>query len=615
MRLRLKSSPKTLAVVIASVLVTAAGIGSYAAEAWPGVEKETLDLRFRLRGASRPSDVVVVAIDEKTFSELGLQWPFPRSLHGDVIRRLHADGARTIAYDIQFTEPSVPQQDLALYNAIAAAGHVVLATTEVDAEGHTDVLGGEANLARAHAVAAASNLPADPGGVIRRYHYTQLGLKSFAVAVAQVAGHPISPSRFGAGGAEIDFAGPPGSIRTVSFSDVLRGRIPASTFAGKIVVVGVSAPTLQDVHQTSTTTTNPMAGPEIQANAIWTALHGNPLQPSPAWLDLLAIVLLAVLAPLASLRLRVSLAAVLALLAAIVYGVLAQLAFDSGTILDVSYPLAAGALGMVGMVAANYVGALVERDGFSRRLTESQLELIQRLAHAVEFRDTETGEHIQRIGMLCERLALAIGWQPEQARMLRHASAMHDIGKIGIPDRVLLKPGSLDQDDWAIIHTHPTTGAEILAGSDSPLLQMAETIARTHHERWDGGGYPAGLEGDQIPEAGRICAVCDVYDALLSERTYKHAWTPEAALAELERGSGSHFDPALVDAFLRLAPTLLGELDAPAPSISPWAAPEGAPAPRAQDPAAGLPVDRQDASVTGEPSLAQVGSSRADRSY
>jgi CHASE2 domain-containing sensor protein len=398
LRLRLKSSPKTLAVVIASVLATAAGIGSYAAEAWPGVEKETLDLRFRLRGASRPSDVVVVAIDEKTFSELGLQWPFPRSLHGDVIRRLHADGARTIAYDIQFTEPSVPQQDLALYNAIAAAGHVVLATTEVDAEGHTDVLGGEANLARAHAVAAASNLPADPGGVIRRYHYTQLGLKSFAVAVAQVAGHPISPSRFGAGGAEIDFAGPPGSIRTVSFSDVLRGRIPASTFAGKIVVVGVSAPTLQDVHQTSTTTANPMAGPEIQANAIWTALHGNPLQPSPAWLDLLAIVLLAVLAPLASLRLRVSLAAVLALLAAIVYGVLAQLAFDSGTILDVSYPLAAGALGMVGMVAANYVGALVERDGFSRRLTESQLELIQRLAHAVEFRDTETGEHIQRYG-------------------------------------------------------------------------------------------------------------------------------------------------------------------------------------------------------------------------
>jgi len=369
------------------------------------------------------------------------------------------------------------------------------------------------------------------------------------------------------------------------------------------------------VHPTSTASTRLMSGPEIQANAIWTALQANPLQPAPTWLDLIAIALLGILAPLASLRLRLSLCGALALLLAGVYVLIAQLAFDSGTIMLVSYPLLAWVLGMVGAVAANYTGALIERDGFSRRLSESQLELIHRLAHAAEFRDTETGEHIQRIGVLCEQLALAIGWHSDQATMLRHASAMHDIGKIGIPDRVLLKPGKFDEDEWAVIRTHPTTGAEILAGSESPLLQMAEDIARTHHERWDGSGYPAGLRGEQIPLVGRICAVCDVYDALLSERTYKHAWTPEAALAELERGSGSHFDPALVDAFLRLAPTLLGELDAPAPSISPWAAPEAAPAPRAQDPAAGLPVDRQDASVTGEPSLAQVGSSRADRSY
>ena len=564
MRRRLTSNPKALAATIAALVAVSAGVGAYTTDAWPRLENETLDLRFDLRKPARSNDVVVVAIDEETFSDLGLQWPFKRSLHGALIKRLHADGARAIAYDIQFTEPTVQHEDLALYRAAALAGRVAFATTEVDAHGHTNVLGGDANLRRIGAVAAASNLPADPGGIIRRYHYAQLGLKSLAAAAAQLEGHPIAKSRFAGGAALIDFRGPPGTIRTVSFSDVLRGRVPARTFAGKVVVVGVSAPTLQDVHQTSTATANPMSGPEIQANAIWTALHGNPLQPAPAWLDVLAILLLGAIAPFASLRLSVALAAAASVLLAGIYVVAAQLAFDSGTVLLVSYPLAAGALGLVGMVAANYVAALIERDGFSRRLSESQLELIQRLAHAVEFRDTETGEHIQRIGFLCERLALAIGWQPAQAEMLRHASAMHDIGKVGIPDRVLLKPGKLDEQEWEVIRTHPVTGGEILAGSDSPLLQMAEQVARTHHERWDGSGYPAGLRGEQIPLAGRICAVCDVYDALLSKRSYKQSWTSEDALAEIARGAGSHFDPALARAFLELAPQLTDELDAAA---------------------------------------------------
>jgi len=563
-RRRLTSNPKALAGAIAALVAIAAGVVAYATDAWPRLENETLDLRFGLRKPARPHDVVVVAIDDETFSDLGLQWPFKRSLHGALIKRLHADGAKAIGYDIQFTEPTAPREDLALYRAAARAGHVAFATTEVDPHGHTDVLGGDQNLRRIGAVAAASNLPADPGGIIRRYRYSQLGLRSLAVAAARLDGHPISRSRFDSGGALIDFRGPPGTIRTVSFSDVLRGLLPAGTFAGKVVVVGVSAPTLQDVHQTSTATASPMSGPEIQANAIWTALHGNPLKSAPAWLDVLAIVLLGAIAPLASLRLTVPLAAGASALLAGAYVLAAQLAFDAGTVLLVSYPLAAWALGLVGMVAANYVAALVERDSFSRRLSESQLELIQRLAHAVEFRDTETGEHIQRIGFLCERLALAIGWRPEQAEMLRHASAMHDIGKVGIPDRVLLKPGKLDDEEWDVIRTHPVTGGEILAGSDSPLLQMAELVARTHHERWDGSGYPVGLKGEQIPLVGRICAVCEVYDALLSKRTYKDSWTSEDALAEIARGSGSHFDPELTRAFLELAPKLTDELDAAA---------------------------------------------------
>lgn len=553
-------SMKARALATAALVAVAAAVLAYSLGAWPRIEHDTVDLRFDLRPAAPPRGIVVVAIDDKTFSDLRRQWPFPRSLHADVIRRLHEDGARTIGYDVQFTEPTEEAQDLALFRAVAQARNVVLATTEVDAQGHTAVLGGDGNVKLAHAVAAASNLPADPGGVIRRYRYSELGLQSFAAAVAQRAGHPVAPGRFGADGAWIDFRGPPGTIPTVSFSDVLAGRVDPRVFAGKIVVVGASTPTLQDVHPTSTASADPMAGPEIQANAIWTATHGNPLKIGPGWLALLAIVLAGAAAPLASLRLRVIPSALLALVAIAAYLGLAQLAFDSGTIVPVSYPLAAWALGLVGMVVANHASALVERNAYSRKLGESQLELIQRLAAAVEFRDNETGEHIQRIGLLCERVALRLGWDASRARMLRHASAMHDIGKIGVPDSVLLKPGKLDDREWDVIRAHPATGGEILAGSANPLVQMAERIARSHHERWDGGGYPQGLKGEEIPIEARICSVCDVYDALLSKRPYKESWKLSDTLAEIRRNAGSQFDPRVVEAFLELAPALAEEL-------------------------------------------------------
>jgi HD-GYP domain-containing protein (c-di-GMP phosphodiesterase class II) len=142
----------------------------------------------------------------------------------------------------------------------------------------------------------------------------------------------------------------------------------------------------------------------------------------------------------------------------------------------------------------------------------------------------------------------------DEALTLRHASAMHDIGKIGVPDSILRKPGVLDGDERELMRQHTVLGAEILAGSRSPLLQVAEVVARTHHERWDGTGYPAGLRGDEIPLPGRIAAVCDVFDALTSARTYKHRWTARDALDEIVRERGRHFDPHLVDLFVGLFP-------------------------------------------------------------
>ena len=141
---------------------------------------------------------------------------------------------------------------------------------------------------------------------------------------------------------------------------------------------------------------------------------------------------------------------------------------------------------------------------------------------------------------------------PREAERLRIASTLHDVGKIGVADSVLLKRGELDSAEWDAMMAHTTAGAALLSGSRSPLLQMAEVIARTHHERWDGTGYPDGLKGDQIPLVGRICAICDVFDALASRRSYKDPWAFDRVVREIERKRGSHFDPRVVDAFLKV---------------------------------------------------------------
>ena len=187
----------------------------------------------------------------------------------------------------------------------------------------------------------------------------------------------------------------------------------------------------------------------------------------------------------------------------------------------------------------------------TEELRRTHLDIVRRLAQAAEWHDDTTGRHISRMSRLTHRLAVAAGMAPEQAEMLLQASALHDIGKIGIPDRVLLKPGKLDADEWELMKTHTTIGAQLLSGSSSEVVQMAEQIALTHHERWDGKGYPHGLHGVDIPFEARICTIADVFDALVSERPYKPAWSVPDALEEIERMSGSAFEPRLVEIFLR----------------------------------------------------------------
>ena len=188
-----------------------------------------------------------------------------------------------------------------------------------------------------------------------------------------------------------------------------------------------------------------------------------------------------------------------------------------------------------------------------KEIRDTRLDVIQRLAIAAELRDAGTGKHIYRMSRYCQLLALAIGFSKEQGELLLTTSPLHDIGKIAVPDSILLKPGGLTPEEFEVIKTHTTLGAKMLSGSDSVFLKMAETIALTHHEKWDGRGYPFGIQGTDIPLIGRICAVADVFDALSSARPYKQAWTFEETMEELRKLKGTHFEPKLVDAFLDVA--------------------------------------------------------------
>jgi HD-GYP domain-containing protein (c-di-GMP phosphodiesterase class II) len=563
------------AVLLAGLLAAACGLVAWTTHAVRSLEDTTVALRFQLRPTHRPDDLAVVGIDAATFSDYAEQqrWPYPRSWHAQVLDELHRLGARKVIYDIQFTEATSPKQDLALYDAIGRFPGTILATTETDERGQTNVLGGDRNLARVHARAAMATFPILAGGEIARVQPSADGVPTVAVAAARSLGHPVDPASFEDGGAWIDFRGPPGTIPTYHFSDVREHRLPASAVRGKVVIVGMTAPTEQDVHPTPTVRDELMSGPEVQANALWTVLHGLPLRSAPGWAGILAILLLALAPAAAALRLK-TLSVLTAPVLAFAYVGVAYVAFLHGWIVPVVAPLAGLAVSAVGTVTASYLTERRERRRVSRHnealeravrertaeLHETQLEVVRRLARAAEWRDEDTGAHVERIGILTERLALAAGFSATDAETLRHAAVLHDVGKIGVPDRVLLKPGRLDEEEWEIMKTHAAIGASMLAGSPSPLVQLGEEIARTHHERWDGSGYPAGLSGEAIPLAGRICAICDVFDALRSRRPYKDAWTLDQAIAEIARQRGRHFDPALVDLFLPLAHELAAQL-------------------------------------------------------
>jgi putative two-component system response regulator len=185
-------------------------------------------------------------------------------------------------------------------------------------------------------------------------------------------------------------------------------------------------------------------------------------------------------------------------------------------------------------------------------LLEAHEQVLARLARAAEYRDDETGEHTRRVGRLSSAIAGELGMNPDEVSLLERVAPLHDLGKIGIPDEILLHPGPLTLEQTMVMRSHTEIGGDLMGGSGIPLLDMAEEIARTHHERWDGTGYPLGLSGENIPISGRIVAVADSFDAVTHRRPYKPAWNPEDGWWEIARKAGADFDPGVIDAFTKV---------------------------------------------------------------
>jgi adenylate cyclase len=361
---------KTAALLAVAVLAGGLGVLAYATNLLRRSELQTIDARFSIRGKrTPPANVVLVEIDSATLQELTRlrlpsEFPLPRRYDAEVIDRLRLAGARTIAMDLEFTHETDRSDDNALIEAIGRAhGKTVLAATEVGAGGSTDVLGGAGLLGELGARAAEVRLTVDADGSIRRFGYSYNELHSFPVVTAEVAtGRPIRASLFESGTLPIDFVGPSETIRSVSYSKVLKGQFSPSSFRGKIVIVGASAPILQDAHVTATSGAGEMPGPEIMANATSTLLRDAPLRHAPGILNVALIVLLGLAVPLGSTRLRKRRSLLDALALALAFTVAAQIAFNSGLILDFVYPLLALTLGVLGTLAVLYVGEAIERE-------------------------------------------------------------------------------------------------------------------------------------------------------------------------------------------------------------------------------------------------------------
>ncbi len=566
--------------------------------------------------AATPDDVVVVDVDDRSLAEQG-QWPWPRERIARLLAAVHAGQPRAVGIDFLFAEPdrTDPAGDTALAAELArgpdALGYPFLFDTPAPGTGcELPTLelverrdpGAPPGLPEvATAAGVACNLPAlteaarsagfmnvrpDGDGVLRRVPlliafgealYPSLGLATLRTAegTGQAVLHlgaggteslALGPRRIpldGNGNLLVRFRGPSHTFPYVSAADLLAGTTPPGRLTGRIVLLGTSAAGLQDLRATPFDSVTP--GVEVHANIIHNILTGDFIA-RPPWVrftELALLVAVGVLATVLLARARALWSLLSLLLGLPLLAGATLLAFRQGIYLSPLYPGLAFFANFTLLTAFKQWREerwLAEK---TRELAITQEATIEAIANVAETRDPETGGHIKRTQHYVRLLAEQVRHHPRfrttlddgYIDLLFLSAPLHDLGKVGVPDHILLKPGRLTEEEFEVMKLHTVYGKSILEQAEQRLggnsfLRLATEIAYGHQEKWDGSGYPRGLGGEEIPLSARIMAVADVYDALISTRPYKRPLPHEAALKYIRNGRGRHFDPDLVDAFL-----------------------------------------------------------------
>jgi adenylate cyclase len=600
-----------------------------------GAERTTYDTLVRLDHTRQPDGrVTIVDIDDRSLSTIG-QWPWRRDVVAGLLTRLRASGAAAVALDVLLAEPervagSEQSTDPQLANTLRAGGIVtgyaftferpqprgscpqqslglaVVRGDGIDSDPFFSAASAICSLPVFTSATRASgflNASPDSDGVLRRVplllQYGGRVYPSFALAAVAAATHASGDVlrvdnanavtlKFGDRVVPLDgkshllvrFRGVKHTFPYVSAADVVNGTASPSLFANKIVFVGTTALGTREVVATPLDTL--FAAVEVHASVADNLLRGDFLRRPQhvVMIETAAAVTAGALVVLFTLVFGLTFGTVACgLLAAVAWAGSATLMSVTGTVISPLFPtIALG--GTLAVVAAAQLAFERRRaDHASAEKTASRRMMIQSLLSLTETRDAETGQHSRRtqrnMRILAEELAKQPAYQsaltPERIELLSSLAPLHDIGKVGVADRILSKPAALTDEELAEIRKHPTLGRDVIdrakaemgdAQDEDGVLELARELVYTHHEKWDGTGYPQGLRGEHIPLVGRIMAVVDVYDATVTKRRYHPAMSHDDALKVIAEGRGTHFDPAIVDAFLAISTDLRDSHDA-----------------------------------------------------
>jgi CHASE2 domain-containing sensor protein len=523
-----------------------------------------------LHGDIKPrDDIVIIAIDDASIAEYG-SWPWAHSYHTQLIKKLGLAGA--VGIDILFDEVGDP----ALTDALRSADNVVLASVGIFAEkADAGAIPAQVMLTSPPTLQSAAsgegivNAIPDSDGVIRK---TPLLIKKDGETkealslqllrrYSDLEETPVSKEnnelRIGSLRIPVDqwervtirFIGAPNSFQTVSYKDVLNGIVSPQFFQGKIVLVGqMNFTGGSDLHDVPTTHgIARMSGVEIQANILQTILDGNFLREQTLLGTISLIFLMSFLGGIILFRLRFRQGIPALFLVEGGYILYAFVLFDRGTLPDLFYPSLSLGLSYVAAISVDNIHLFKNLKRKHQDLLQTYNTTLEGWARALELRDYETKGHTERVTTMAVELAQFMGLQQEEIIHIRRGAILHDIGKIGIPDKILLKKGKLNDAEWEIMRQHPLYGYKMLL--PIPFLKPALDIVIYHHEKWDGSGYPNALSKEEIPLAARIFSIVDVWDALTSKRPYHDPMPADKVLALIRSESGTHFDPNVVAAF------------------------------------------------------------------